>query len=438
MTSLYNALLHAGLILGLLLWPLGLLAPRRFYRGLGERFTWYAPELTAALAGSRPIWLHAASVGEVRSAAPLVRRMRSRWPDRKLLVSTVTATGNRTAREALPEVDGVTYLPLDLPWLASRSLQRLRPELIVLLETEIWPNFIRAAHRLRIPVVVLSGRLSPGCARTYRRFRGLFGPVLERVSGFGMQDRENAGRILGLGVDPGRVTVTGSLKQAEAGTGALPDLFGPRGPGRPVVVAGSLHRGEEEALLDVLPELRRGFPALLMVLAPRHPQRFGEVDRLLRRRSLRYSKRSRTGGAPPDDCQVLLLDTLGELPQFYGWADVAFVGGSLVPAGGHNLMEPARWGKPVLFGPHRSNVSETARELLEQGGGVEVRDRDHLRREVADLLSDRTRAAAMGRRARQVAHADRKVVSRSLRLVCGQLGRASGLEETLDNRGREA
>ena len=340
----------------------------------------------------------------------------------------MTVTGNRTARDVLPDVDGVTYLPLDLPWLVSRSLRRLRPELVVLLETEVWPNFIRAAHRLRIPVVVLSGRLSPRGAQTYGRFRGLFGPVLERVSGFGMQDRENARRVLELGVEPARVAVTGSLKQAEAGTGALPDLFGPRGPGRPVVVAGSVHRGEEEALLDVLPELRRRVPALLMVIAPRRPQRFGEVERLLRRRDLRYSRRSRTDGAPPEDCCVLLLDTLGELPQLYGWADVAFVGGSLVPVGGHNLMEPARWGKPVLFGPHRSNVSETARELLEQGGGVEVLDRDDLLREIADLLSDRTRASAMGRRARQVAHADRDVVSRSLRLVCGQLGRASGLD----------
>lgn len=428
MSSLYNALLHAGLILGLLLWPLGLLAPRRFYGGLGERFTWYAPELVAALAGSRPIWLHAASVGEVRSAAPLVRRMRIQWPDRKLLVSTVTVTGNRTARDALPDVDGVTYLPLDLPWLVSRSLRRLRPEIIVLLETEFWPNFIRAAHRLRIPVVVLSGRLSPRCARTYERFRALFGPVLERVSGFGMQDRENAHRVLGLGVDPARVAVTGSLKQAETRTGPLPDLFGPRGRQGPVVVAGSVHRGEEEALLDVLTELRRRFPALLMVLAPRRPERFGEVERLLRRRNLRYSKRSRTDGAPPEDRSVLLLDTLGELPQIYGCADVAFVGGSLVPVGGHNLMEPARWGKPVLFGPYRSNVSETARELIEQGGGVEVHDRNDLLGEILDLLSDRTRASAMGRRARQVADADRDVVSRSMRLVCRQLERASRLD----------
>lgn len=428
MSSLYNALLHAGLILGLLLWPLGLLAPRRLYGGLRERFTWYAPELAAAFAGSRPIWLHADSVGEVRSAAPLVRRMKSQWPDRKLLVSTVTVTGNRTARDVLPDVDGVTYLPLDLPWLVSRSLRRLRPDLIVLLETELWPNFIRAAHRLRIPVVVLSGRLSPRCARRCERFRALFGPVLDRVSGFGMQDRENARRVLGLGVDPDRVAVTGSLKQAETRTGPPPDLFGPRGRRGPVVAAGSVHRGEEEALLDVLPELRRRFPALLMVLAPRHPQRFGEVERLLRRRNLRYSKRSRTDGAPPEDRSVLLLDTLGELPQIYGCADVAFVGGSLVPVGGHNLMEPARWGKPVLFGPHRSNVSEAARELLEQGGGVEVHDRNDLLREILDLLSDRTRASAMGRRARQVADADRDVVSRSMRLVCRQLERASRLD----------
>ena len=164
MLALYNALLHAGLILGLLLWPLGLLSRRRPYRGWRERFTCYPANLLAALAGSRPIWLHAASVGEVRSAAALVREIRTALPGRRLLVSTMTATGRRTAQEALTEVDGVTYLPLDLPWLVARSLRRFRPEVIILLETEIWPNFILTAYRLGIPTVLLSGRLSPHCA----------------------------------------------------------------------------------------------------------------------------------------------------------------------------------------------------------------------------------------------------------------------------------
>ena len=427
MLSLYNAVLHAGLLLGLLAWPLGFIFRRDRYRGLRERFTAYPPELVAALAGSRPIWIHAASVGEVRSAAPLVRRIRMEWPDRKLLVSTVTVTGRQTVREALPDVDGVTYLPLDLPWLVSRSLRRLRPELIILLETEIWPNFIRVAHRLRIPTVVLSGRLSPRGARMYKRFRKLFRPVLDEVSGFGMQDDENAGRVLRLGVDPLKVTVTGSLKYAAPEPGPFPeppDVGKGRGP---VVVAGSTHRGEEEIFLGILPELCSLYPGLLMILAPRHPERFGEVERLLRERKLRYLKRSEMSGPQSGDYGVLLLDTLGDLPRYYGCADVAFVGGSLVPAGGHNLIEPARWGKPVLFGPHRSNIAETARELLEQGGGVEVRDRQDLLREVVDLLSDRARASAMGRRARYVADADRDVVSRSMRLVCRQLRDAPSL-----------
>ncbi len=421
MFSLYNTVLHAGLIFGLLAWPLGFLFRRSRYRGLRERLTIYPPELTAVLAGSRPIWIHAASVGEVRSAAPLVSRMKMLWPGRKLLVSTVTVTGRRTVRETLPDVEGVVYLPLDLPWLVSRSLRKLQPELIILLETEIWPNFIRAAHRSKVPTVVLSGRLSPRGARMYQRFRGLFRPVLDEVSGFGMQDDENAGRMLRLGVDPGKVAVTGSLKHAAAEPGPVPEVPDPGNARAPVLVAGSTHRGEEEMLLDVFPELRRLHPGLLLILAPRHPERFGEVERLLRERRLRYRRQSETSGVRPGGYEVLLLDTLGDLPRYYGCADVAFVGGSLVPAGGHNLIEPARWGKPVLFGPHRSNVAGFARELLEQGGGVEVHDRQGLLRVVEGLLSDKERASAMGRRARYAADADREVLSRSMSLLCRQL-----------------
>ena len=420
MLALYNMLLHVGLLLGLVLWPLGLLSRRHPYRGLGERFAFYPPELRSALAGSRPIWVHAASVGEVRSAGPLVRRIRTELPDRKLLLSTMTATGRGTARDTLPELDGLTYLPVELPWLVARSLRRFRPEIIILLETEIWPNFIHAARRLRIPVVVLSGRLSPRGARRYRRFHGFFGPVLNALSAFGMQDRENAGRVLGLGVEPARVTVTGNLKYAETESGPVPDPFGPgRAPG-PVVVAGSTHRGEEEVFLDILPRLRRLHPELLLILAPRHPERFGEVERLLRERRLRYRKWT-DNHAPRADDGVLLLDTLGELPRFYGCAGVAFVGGTLVAAGGHNLVEPARWGKPLLFGPHHFNIAETARELLEQGGGVEVHDREELLREITDLLANPARAASMGRRARRAVDADGDVVSRSMELVRRQL-----------------
>ena len=421
MFGLYNAVLHVALLLWLLVWPLGFVLRPGAYNGLRQRFACYPSELVAAFAGSRPIWIHAASVGEVRSAAPLVRRIRRKWPDRKLLVSTVTATGRQTACEALPEADGVTYLPLDLPWLVSRSLRRFDPELIILLETEIWPNFVRGARRRGVPTLVLSGRLSDRGANRYRYFRALFKPVLGHVSGFGMQDEENAARIRGLGVDPLKITVTGSLKHAGAASGPVPEFPRPGGRRGPVVVAGSTHRGEEEMVLDAFTELCRQFSELLMILAPRHPERFGEVERLLRRRNLPYRKQSEGSEASSGDFAILLLDTLGDLPRYYGCADVAFVGGTLVPAGGHNPIEPALWGKPVLFGPHRSNMAEDSRELLRQGGGVEVHGREELAREVAALLSDRTRAAAMGCRARTVADSGGEVMSSSMNLVCRHL-----------------
>lgn len=418
MLTLYNTVWHAGLMLALVAWPLLFVLPRRPYRWLCERFAGYPAGLRDSLAGSRPIWVHAASVGEVRSAAALLQCMKARWPERKLLLSTVTATGRQTGWETLPHVDAVTYLPLDLPWLVSRSLRRLRPEVIIVLETEIWPNFIHAAHRLRIPLVVLSGRLSPRGAALFKRFQRLFRPVLERVSAFGMQDDENAARLLDLGVDPARVTITGSLKYA-ATAGAAPDpppdLSG-FGAG-PVVVAGSTHRGEEELLLDVLPELRRRFPGLLMILAPRHPERFAEVERLLRQREMSYRRRSKPEGVLSGEVAVLLWDTLGELPRVYGCADVAFVGGTLVPAGGHNLLEPARWAKPVLFGPHHANVAGIARALLERGGGVEVHGPEDLQAEISGLLEEPDRAAAVGRAAAEAAVVDADVLSRSMSLV---------------------
>ena len=425
MLSLYNTVWHAGLMFALVAWPLLFVLPRRPYRGLRERFGAYPATLRDSLAGSRPIWVHAASVGEVRSAAPLLRRIKERWPERKLLLSTVTATGRQTGCDTLPHVDAVTYLPLDLPWLVSRSLRRLRPEVIIVLETEMWPNFIHAAHRLRIPLVVLSGRLSPRGAALFRRFQRLFQPVLERVSAFGMQDDENAARLLDLGVDPARVTVTGSLKHAPrpAAAEAPADLSG-FGPG-PVVVAGSTHKGEEEVLLDVLPVLRQRFPDLLMVLAPRHPERFAEVERLLRQRGVRYHKRTGPKDVPSGEVGVLLLDTLGELPRVYGRADVAFVGGTLVPAGGHNLLEPAHWAKPVLFGPHHANVNAIARTLLDGGGGVEVHGAEDLQAEIGGLLEEPARAAAVGRAAAQAAAADVDVLSRSMKLLCGQLPHAA-------------
>lgn len=428
MFVLYNTLLHVALLLSLPLWPFILFSRARLYRGLSERLGFYPAAALRPLKGAHPIWIHAASVGEVTSAMPLLLELKRRFPGDKILVSTMTATGRRIAEEGLAGRDAVVYFPLDLPWTVNRALRQFDPSLLVLLETEVWPNVIHAAHRRGVPVALISGRLSLRSARRFRRFAGLFGRVLREISIFGMQDAENTARLLGLGVDPVRVWTTGSLKRAPlALPEAPPGLSSVRGVGsRPVIVIGSTHRGEEEIFVEAYRRLRARFPDLLLIVAPRHPERFEEVGKLLERSGLHHRKRSEAGPVDLRDSEVFLLDSLGELAWIYTWAAVIFVGGTLVEVGGHNVIEPARWAKPILLGPHTANVAEAARAMLETGGAVEVRNREDLVARLSELLSSPERAAEMGRRARAAAAADTDVVVRTVDLLYKLLPEGEG------------
>lgn len=420
MLGLYNTLLHFALVLSLPLWPFILLFRGRYRCGLSERLGVYPASTRGSLRGARPVWIHASSVGEVKSAAPLLAELKRRWPNARILVSTMTATGRKTAQESLAGADAVVYFPLDLPWVVARVLRRVDPAALVLLETEVWPNAIHGARRRGIPVILLSGRLSQRSARRFHRFAGVFERVLREVSAFGMQDSENAARLKWLGVDPARVSVTGSLKRAllplPEAPAAFASLTGHRS--RPVVVIGSTHRGEEDIFVQALQQLLVKFPDLLLIVAPRHPERFEEVAGLLERSGLRYRRRSDPGLADVGDCEVLLLDSLGELAWIYEWATVVFLGGTLAQVGGHNLIEPARCSKPILLGPHTANVAGLARAMLEAGGAVEVRTKDDIVRCIADLLEHDERAAEMGHRARAVAAEDPGVISETLGLLC--------------------
>ena len=412
-----------ALVLGLPLIPFLFLFGDRFSRGLGQRLGFYPRVVTAAWGRCRPIWIHAASVGEVDAASRLSRELKARFPGCTVLLSTFTATGNDRARQ-IGAADAVMFLPLDHKWIVRRTLAQLKPSLLIFLETEIWPNLVREAHRKGIPTLLLSGRLSAKAFKRYARFRWFFRRVLQYYSAFGMQSQDDAERILRLGAERRRVTISGNLKRAPAGEGERDkrrvstgtETKTDRKDGQ-VLVVGSSHRGEEEILLKVFTALKAVFPKLQLVLAPRHPQRFSEVEKLLRAHGLHFARQSQRDGRRQFEQDVMLLDTVGDLQDFYAMGDVAFIGGSLVDAGGHNLLEPARLRKPLLFGPFMGNFKGLAEEMKRSGGGIEVQSGDDLIREISALLENPQKLKAIGEKAYHVAAEDPSVLNESMALA---------------------
>jgi 3-deoxy-D-manno-octulosonic-acid transferase len=369
--------------------------------------------------GPDRIWVHAVSVGEVTAAVPLVRGLRARWPTTEVAISTVTATGAQVARARLPDVPAAFVLPIDLGSTTRRAVARVRPRCFIALETELWPNLIHSLAEAGIPVLVANGRISDRSFRRYVRVRRLFRRVLGEVTLFAMQSEEDARRVERLGAPPERVVVTGNLKYdaAPADDGATRrwrELLGVRAEDR-VWVAGSTHVGEEGPVLDAFLALREALPALRVVLAPRHPERVPEVEALARARGLDPVRR--TGLGARRAASVVLLDTVGELAGLYGVADVIFVGGSLVPAGGHNVIEPALHGKPIVFGPHMANFRDVAGLLLEAGGAVQLAGAAGLAPALRALLIDRATREDLGARAAAAVRAHQGACRRTVAAI---------------------
>lgn len=372
---LYNLVLILVSVVAVPLFALACLVRPAWRASLGSRLGFGWPRVSR----SPVLWAHAASVGEVEGIAPLVRRWRDEHPEGDVVVSALTTTGCAAAQRLLPGSD-VRVFPVDFPPIARRVVRSIRPSLFVFSENELWPNVLFALHRARVPIVQVSGRLSAGAAATLGRFPRFALAVLSRVTRFCVQGEEHRQRLIALGVAPDRVVVTGSLK----GDARLADvplfLAALAGLGRPIVVAGSTHPGEEEPVLEAVLALRSRSPRPLWILAPRHPERFGTVASLLVRSGITAARRSDlsddAGAARTqvDACDVLLLDSLGELAGCYRGAAVAFVGGSLVPVGGHNLLEPARAGAPIVTGPHVETVKALAASLERAGAAVVVQD----------------------------------------------------------------
>ena len=384
----------------------------------------------AELEGARGgcILIHAVSVGETMAALPLLRGLRSRFPDKRLIISNVTETGRSVALNS-KAADLCIYFPFDYPFAVRSVLEKIRPELVVIMETELWPNFIRAAREMGIPVVLANGRISDRSFSRYLRFSWFFRPVLRNLSALCMQTGEDAARIEAIGAAPGAIHVAGNLKydvpvafaEAEQVAGLksryrMPtDAF--------VFTAASTHEGEEEQVIGAYRALLAGGGASFLILAPRHPERAPAVAELLGKSGVPFRLRSQLDGAasPLAAGSVLLLDTVGELAGLYAASDLVFVGGSLVPTGGHNPLEPASCGVPVLFGPHMENFREIAALFLAHRGGVQVPDEAGLTEQLLLLSGDAAGRTEMGRRGARILQESAGSTARHLEIMAGCL-----------------
>ena len=397
--TLYTLLFHLGLPLVFLrlLWR-ARRAPA-YSKRIGERFAFGLPELKPG-----GIWVHAVSVGESIAAAPMIRELMARYPELPITITCMTPTGSEriTALFGGSEYTGRVqhcYLPYDLPWAAARFLDRVQPKLAVVMETELWPNHIHQCAQRGIPVALANARLSERSARGYARFARLTAPMLAELSLIAVQTEAEAERFRRLGARPECVEVTGSIKFDLTIDPALPEAATAlrsqwKATERPVWIAASTHAGEDEILLAAHRQLLATHPDALLILVPRHPERFAAVYELCRKQDFSTVRRSQN--EPPEaTTQVVLGDTMGELLFLYALADIAFVGGSLVPTGGHNLLEPAALGKPVLTGPHLFNFLDIAAQLRDAGALVEITSAAELAREIEALWDNPERTERM-------------------------------------------
>jgi len=396
---------------------------RKYFGNLAQRMG-YLP-VSFNLDGDESIWIHAVSVGEALTARALLTDLRERYPGLKVFLSTTTLTGQQVARSRVQDVDAVFFLPFDLPPFVNRTLRLVKPRLFIMMETEIWPNLLRACRKNGVKTMLVNGRISSRSYPRYKLARGLFRQVLADVDKFCMQSDESARRIIDIGADPARVMVTGSLKfeslespAAAAGRGAGRVLrFFRIPPKRPVFIAASTLKGEESAVLAAFAAVRRNHPNTLLIMAPRKPERFAEAESLARAEGLRVVRRTDLAVDAEPRADVVILDTIGELAHLFQVATVVFVGGSLVDQGGHNILEPAVHGKPIVFGPHMENFAEIADAFLRGQAAVQVQGPAELAATIVRLTGDSVERARLGAAARALVEANRGAKPKTLQAI---------------------
>lgn len=431
MRSLYNILFILFFVIS---------APYYFWRmrrrgdwlpGFGQRFAKYDASLKQALTNRHVIWLHAVSVGEVNLCTQLIRTLEPRVPNLKIVVSTTTTTGMAELRRRLPTHVSKIYYPVDRRKFVNRAMATINPQAIVLIEAEIWPNFLWRAQRLGIPVFLANARLSDRSYPRYKKFRFLFQPLFASFAGVGAQNEADAERLRAVGCRPEAVRVVGNLKFDAARLDErrmlnVAEML--RQLGVPadaqILVAGSTHDGEEITLADLAQRLRKQFPKLFLILVPRHFERCREIGQKLRARGVKLAWRSeiskKTSHAP-GEVECLLVNTTGELRFFYEHATVVFVGKSLTAIGGQNPIEPGALGKAMVFGPNMQNFTDVTRSFLAQDGAVQVRDPEALETAIAGLLMDENRRAQLGRNALKVVAENLGALSRTTEMILEKL-----------------
>ena len=439
----YNLALLTVLVAGCPWWLWRFATTQKYRDGLGERLGRVRVRLHSAY-GKPVIWLHAVSVGEVLAVSRLVEEIDTGFPGFRLLISTTTRTGQELARTRFG-ADRVFYCPLDLPWAVRAYLKALKPRMLILAETEFWPNLLNGCFRRDIPVAVVNARISDRSWPRYQMLRRLWRPILCRLSRVMAQTPADAERLVALGCRPEITSVSGNLKfdvraakEAEA-TSQLKALRA----GLRFLVAGSTLEGEETALLEAWPHLLAADPNLVMVLAPRHPERFAAVASLLDGSGASWISRSdwkgkRADSIPPlNSGQVILLDTIGELASVYSLATVAFVGGSLVPAGGHNPLEPAQFGVPIVTGPHYANFRAITDDLRAHNA-IRIASKEELAKVLIELLRNPAESQNMGGRAREVFDQQAGATARSIDALRKVLRVPSDLKAAVSRQGKAA
>ena len=422
MLVLYNILTLASLALGLPLIVANIVTSSKRRETVLKRLRGEGLSRTRP---KRPIWVHAVSVGEVIASVPLIKAMRNRYAGKPIVLSVGTLTGRDVAEKLLSEtVDSIFFFPYDFVWSVRKAIRHLNPSLFILVESDIWPNVVFEIQRHEVPFLLVSARMSPKSFRGYGRLSFFMREVFSRMSSICVQTETDAGRFIGAGAPRDRVFVTGNIKfdqplEAPSGdeTRQLRASLKVKSTDA-VLLAGSTHEGEEEILLRVFEGLKKSFPALVLVLAPRHPERAGGIKEMFQKAGLVTLLRTELNETGRHvEPEAVIVDTIGELRRMYAIADVVFVGKSLINLGGQNPLEPAALGKAMLFGPHMFNFELIARTLLRQGGAVEVAGEEALLETARALLADAGRRETMGKRARDVFLANRGAVERTMQVL---------------------